>query len=57
MKDKGLLSIIGGVLLISTSVPIYNYYILTVIRHKELMDKIDGFDEQLKNWNKIENNL
>lgn len=53
MKDKGLLSIIGGVLLISTSVPIYNYYILPVIRHKELMDKIDGFDERLK---KLEQN-
>ena len=53
MKDKGLLSIIGGVLLIFTSVPIYNYYILNVIRHKELMDKIDGFDERLK---KLEQN-
>jgi hypothetical protein len=32
-------------------IPIYNYYLLPVIRHKEMIDKIDkndSFDKKLK---------
>ena len=32
MKEKMFIGIIGGI-------PIYNYYILPVIRHKEMMEK------------------
>jgi hypothetical protein len=53
MKEKMFLGIIGGISIIATGVPIYNYYILPVIRHKELMDKIDSFDERLKKIEKI----
>lgn len=53
MKEKMFLGIIGGISIIATGVPIYNYYILPIIRHKELMDKIDSFDERLKKIEKI----
>jgi hypothetical protein len=46
MKDKIFIGIIGGISIIATSIPIYNYYILPVIRHKEILDKIDGFDKR-----------
>lgn len=49
MKEKMFIGIIGGISIIATDIPIYNYYIVPVIRHKEMMDKIDGFDKRLKN--------
>ena len=52
MKDKIFIGIIGGISIIATSIPIYNYYILPVIRHKEMLDKIDGFDKRLKKLEK-----
>jgi len=52
MKDKICIGIIGGISIIATSIPIYNYYILPVIRHKEILDKIDGFDKRLKKLEK-----
>jgi len=52
MKEKLFIGIIGGMSIIVTSIPIYNYYILPVIRHKEMMDKIDGFDKRLKKLEK-----
>ena len=52
MKDKMFIGIIGGISIIASSVPIYNYYILPVIRHKEMIDKIDGFDKRLKKLEK-----
>ena len=55
MKDKlffGIVGTIGGISMASGMQTIYNYYILPVIRHKEVMDKIDGFDNRLK---KVEN--
>lgn len=48
MKDKIFIGIIGSISIIATGIPIYNYYILPVIRHKDLMDKIDGFDKRLE---------
>ena len=41
MKEKMFLGIIGGISIIATGVPIYNYYILPDIRHKELMYKME----------------
>jgi uncharacterized protein YcaQ len=35
------------VLASATSIPMYNYYILPVIRHNEIVNKIDGFDKRL----------
>ena len=52
MKEKMFIGIIGGISIIATSVPIYNYYVLPVIRHKEMMDKIDSFDKRLKKLEK-----
>ena len=54
MKDKIFIGIIGGISIIATGIPIYNYYLLPVIRHKEMMDKIDGFDKRLKKLEKLE---
>jgi hypothetical protein len=51
MKDKlffGIVGTIGGISMASGIQTIYNYYILPVIRHQEVMDKIDGFDRRLK---------
>lgn len=45
MKEKMFIGIVGGISIIATSISIYNYYILPVIRHKEMVDKIDGFDK------------
>jgi len=47
MKEKMIFGIIGGISIIATGIPVYNYYILPVIRHKEMMDKIDGFEKRL----------
>lgn len=52
MKEKMFIGIIGGISIITSSIPIYNYYILPVIRHKEMMDKIDGFDKRIKQLEK-----
>lgn len=51
MKEKILVGIIGGIGGISMACgiqTIYNNYILPVIRDKETIDKIDGFDKRLK---------
>ena len=52
MKDKIFIGVIGGISIIATSIPLYNYYLLPVIRHKEIMDKIDDFDKRLKKLEK-----
>jgi hypothetical protein len=52
MKEKLFIGIIGGITIVASSIPIYNYYVLPVIRHKEMMDKIDKFDERLKKLEK-----
>lgn len=52
MKEKMFIGIIGGISIIATSIPIYNYYIIPFIRHKEMMDKIDSFDKRLKKLEK-----
>lgn len=52
MKEKIFIGILGGISILATSIPIYNYYILHVIRDKEMMDKIDKFDERLKKLEK-----
>ena len=52
MKDKILFGIIGGFSIVVTGIPFYNYYLLPVIRHKEMMDKIDSFDKRLKKLEK-----
>ena len=54
MMEKMFIGIIGSISIIATGIPIYNYYILPVIRHKEMMDKIDGFDKRLKKIEKLE---
>ena len=61
MKDKIFIGIIGGISIIASSIPIYNYYIIPAIRHKEMMDrhkemmdKIYGFDKRLKKLEKLE---
>jgi hypothetical protein len=51
MKDKllfGMIGTIGGISMACGILSTYNYYILPVIRHKEVIDKIDGFDKRLK---------
>lgn len=52
MKEKMFISIIGVFSIVASSIPIYNYYLLPVIRHKEMMDKIDSFDKRLKKLEK-----
>ncbi len=54
MMEKMFIGIVGGISIFATGIPIYNYYILPVIRHKEMMDKIDGFDKRLKKLEKLE---
>jgi hypothetical protein len=53
MKDKIFIGIIGSISIIATGIPIYNYYILPVIRDKEMLDKIGEFDKRLKKLEKI----
>ena len=51
MKDKllfGIIGTIGGISMACGILSTYNYYILPVIRHKEVIDKIEGFDKRLK---------
>lgn len=52
MHKKIIIGIIGGISIIVSGIPIYNYYILPTIRHKEMIDKIDGFDKRLKELEK-----
>lgn len=52
MKEKMIFGIIGCISIIATSIPICNYYLLPVIRHKEMMDKIDRFDKRLEKMEK-----
>ena len=47
MKEKIFLCIVGGIATTSTILPIYNYYFLPVIRHKELLNKMDIFEARL----------
>jgi hypothetical protein len=57
MKDKmfiGIIASIGGISMASGIQTIYNYYVLPVIRHKEVIDKIDGFDKRLEKLEKKE---
>lgn len=52
MNEKIFIGIFGGIAIVATGIPIYNYYLLPVIRHKEMMDKIDSFDKRLKKLEK-----
>ena len=52
MKEKIFLGIIGYISIIASGIPIYNYYVLPAIRHKEMMDKINGFEKRLKKLEK-----
>ena len=52
MKEKMFFGIIGGITILATGIPIYNYYLLPGIRHKEMMDKIISFDKRLKKLEK-----
>jgi hypothetical protein len=52
MREKIFIGIIAGISIVAASFPVYNYYYLPVIRHQEIMNKIETFDERLK---KIEN--
>ena len=57
MKDKmfiGIIASIGGISMASGIQTIYNYYVLPVIRHREVIDKIDGFDKRLQKLEKKE---
>jgi len=39
MKEMFFIGFFGGIAIMATSIPVYNYYLLPGIRHKELMDK------------------
>ena len=52
MKEKMFFGIIGGITIFATFIPIYNYYLLPDIRHKEMMNKLDSFDKRLKKLEK-----
>jgi hypothetical protein len=52
MKERLFINIIGGIAIVATGISIYNYYVLPVIRHKEMIDKIDSFDKRLKKLEK-----
>ena len=44
----GIIGSIGGISMACSIQSIYNNYVLPFTRHKEVMDKIDGFDTRLK---------
>jgi hypothetical protein len=48
MKHKVVIGIIGSIPMFLVLIPTYNYYVSPIIRHKEIMDKIDGIDKRLK---------
>ena len=52
MKEKMFVGMLCGIVISACGIPAYNYYVLPVIRHKEMMDKINGFDKRLKNLEK-----
>jgi hypothetical protein len=54
MKEKIFFGIIGGISMACGIQSIYVHYVLPVIRHKEVIDKIDGFDKRLQKLEKIE---
>jgi hypothetical protein len=45
---------VGAIILITNSVPKYNYYLLNNIEYKEIMNKLDDFDKRLKKIEKID---
>ena len=47
MKEKIFISIIVGISTIATIFPLYNYYVLPDIRHKEILKKMDNFEKRL----------
>jgi len=47
-----MIGVIGGISLIVGVGQMYNYYILPVVRHKEMMEKIDRFDKRLEKLEK-----
>ena len=58
MKEKmviGIIAGIGGISMACGIVSTYNHYILPVIRHSEVMDKMYGFDKRLEKLENIEN--
>jgi len=52
MKDNLVVSIASGIVLIAGGFTMYNYYVLPAIRHKELINKMNGFEERLKKLEK-----
>lgn len=44
----GVIDVIGWISILATSIPIYNYYLLPIIIHKEMIDKIDSLEKRLK---------
>lgn len=52
MKDKLFFGIIGGITILATGIPIYNYYALPAIRHKEMLDKIESLDKRVEKLEK-----
>lgn len=54
MKETMFVGFMGGITILATSIPIYNYYLLPVIRHKEMMDKIDKIDKFDKRLERLE---
>lgn len=52
MQDKTFLGMIGFISIIVSSMPMYNYYLSPVVRHKDILDKIDALDKRLKNLEK-----
>ena len=49
----GIIAGIGGISMACGMQTIYNYYILPVIRHKEIIDKVYGIYKWLKNKKNI----
>ena len=47
MKEKIFLSLIGCIATTATITPIYNYYYLPIIRHNEMLNKMDTFEVRL----------
>jgi len=45
MKEKIIISIIGGVAIAVAAIPVYNSYMMPATRHTELIDK---FNEKLE---------
>jgi hypothetical protein len=52
MNERMFVGIMVGIVSFGTSIPLYNYYVLPVIRHNEMINKIDSFDKRLKKLEK-----